>query len=290
LKRQILWSLSLSGGIAAAGVAFFVGHAWAGGIPAAPGVLTYSGVLEDANGAPYSGTNVEIKLWSAGPTGGTVLCDTGSPVALTQDKRGRFTVSLDGCATAIKANANVWSEVLIDGNSLGRSKMSAVPYAVEASHATAADSATTATTASTANAAGGSLASQVVPAGAVMAFNLDACPSGWAPLPTAAGRAIVGATTGLARGSVVGADQVTLSLAQMPTHAHAMAGNALVDQAPTACPNAGYSDGDMRGLYGGQTVGNGSFVCAQSSTLNAGSSAPFDNRQASIALLYCQKQ
>lgn len=77
---------------------------------------------------------------------------------------GRFSIPLpDDCTTKVGSNAQVWVEVLVGPMantvaSLGRAKLGAVPYAVEADHAVSASSAATA---ATANAAGGSLASTI---------------------------------------------------------------------------------------------------------------------------------
>jgi hypothetical protein len=83
---------------------------------------------------------------------------TSTSIALDS---GRFSVALpDTCATAVKASPDAWAEVLVDGASLGRTKIGAVPYALEAGHATNADNATNATNATaagTASAAGGAL-------------------------------------------------------------------------------------------------------------------------------------
>lgn len=89
-------------------------------------------------------------------------------------------------------NPNVWVDVLVDGADTGTTKIGAVPYAVEANHTPNADNATTA---ATAQAAGGSLAQQVVPSGAVMFFNLAACPAGWSSASAAEGRYLVGMTS-----------------------------------------------------------------------------------------------
>ncbi|MEO7034228.1 MAG: hypothetical protein ABI548_10075, partial [Polyangiaceae bacterium] len=68
--------------------------------------------------------------------------------------------------TKVGANPGIWVEVL-EGSaansaaSLGRTKVGAVPFAVEANHAVNADMATTAITAATATAAGGTLASAI---------------------------------------------------------------------------------------------------------------------------------
>ncbi len=292
MKRQLKGTLVLVGSIGILSAGFLVRRAFAGGIPTT-GVFTYSGTLQDASGNPALQTgshNVAIKLYKA-QTGGTSVCDTGAAQPLTVDAHGRFSLPIDACMATVKANPDLYAEVVVDGAALGRSKLGAVPYAVEAAHATAADTATNATTAATANAAGGGLASLVVPSGAVMAFDLAACPAGWSPFASAAGRVVVGATTGLGLEQQVGSDQVTLSVAQMPSHGHAPpspANTFLIDQYPTLCPSSGVTAGcGGPGLCGGA---NGTSFCGNApSTQPAGGSQPFDNRQASIALTYCKK-
>ncbi|HEY2405641.1 MAG TPA: hypothetical protein VGI10_06550, partial [Polyangiaceae bacterium] len=104
------------------------------------------------------GHNIELKLWNdpAATAAANLLCDTMSQ-ALKTDSTGHFSLTLgDDCTTGIGANKDTYVDVLLDGNSLvaTRTKLGAVPYAVEAGHATSADNATTA---ATANAAGGTL-------------------------------------------------------------------------------------------------------------------------------------
>jgi hypothetical protein len=41
-----------------------------------------------------------------------------------------------------QGNKDLWIEALVDGNSLGFSKLGAVPYAIEAAHAISSDNAT----------------------------------------------------------------------------------------------------------------------------------------------------
>jgi hypothetical protein len=131
-------------GVAILAAGFFAGRALAGGIPSTA-ALTYSGTLEDATGAPLTGShNIQVDFWNAAAGGTTPACLTTS-VAVVLDK-GRFSVALpDTCASAVKASPDVWAEVLVDGASLGRSKIGAVPYAVEAGHATKADGASAGT-------------------------------------------------------------------------------------------------------------------------------------------------
>jgi hypothetical protein len=125
-------------------------RALAGGIPAT-GTMSYSGTLQDASGALLTGNhNIELKLWSTVSGGADPLCTTGSHAVELQG--GRFSVPLpEKCTSMVKANSDTFADVLVDGASLGRTKLGAVPYAVEAGHATNADSATNATHASSAD-------------------------------------------------------------------------------------------------------------------------------------------
>jgi hypothetical protein len=129
-------------------VGVFVGRAMADGVPAT-GALTYTGVLEDATGAPLTGSkNIRISLFDA-LSGGTLQCQSAStPLQLVG---GRFQLQLpDACANAVKAKPDQWVEVEVDGNALGRTKLGAVPYAVEAGRAVNATNATNAANATSA--------------------------------------------------------------------------------------------------------------------------------------------
>jgi hypothetical protein len=290
MKRAL--KIGILGGVVATALVAGVigGRAWAGGIPSA-GALTYSGVLKDAAGAPLTGNhNIQLNFWNAATGGETPACLTPSvPVAL---EGGAFAIPLpDSCIVAVKSNSNVWVEIIVDGASLGRAKVNAVPYAVEAAHAVSADSATSAGTATTAS---GALAQLVVPAGAVMAFDLPTCPAGWSPYAAAGGRVVIGAGVGLARGATVGSDQTTLSVAQMPAHTHSQS-NTPHSHGPSH--GGSFITRGGPGTPAALIAGGGGFEYTSSTTdatvsitiLPAGGGQPFDNRQASIALTYCIK-
>jgi hypothetical protein len=122
--------------IAAAG-----GYALRAAASGAPGTgaLTYAGVLEDPSG-PVTGThNVQVLLFDA-PSAGSMLCQ--SPTAQVSVQDGHFAVQLpDACASAVAATSSAWVDVLVDGSDTGRTKIGAVPYAIEANHAVTASSA-----------------------------------------------------------------------------------------------------------------------------------------------------
>ena len=161
--------------------------------------------------------------------------------------------------------------------------------------------------ATSADLASGSLIQQVVPSGAVMAFNLDACPAGWSPLVAAAGRVVVGASEGVTRGSMLGSDTTTLTVDQLPGHVHAIADpghqhesgeRGFMTRQRTTRTDLGYAPGGNYAATDG-CPNNVSGLGTRGATANAttgitgtnstGGGQSFDNRQASLALLYCQK-
>jgi hypothetical protein len=127
----------------------------------------------------------------------------------------------------------------------------------------------------------------LVPSGAVVAFNLLNCPTGWTALPQAGGRTIVGVNAaggnGLSQrnlGDTVGEEAHTLSVAEMPSHSHTSVIYATVGTSFT------------NGTTGLQTQGGTSAPTnlGQSIPSNAaGGGNAFSNMQPSLALLYCQK-
>lgn len=116
--------------------------AHADGIPD-QNVFTYAGVVENSEGVPLTGAHdLEVALYAAA-TGGTALC---VGVAKSQNVvNGQFEVAMPGnCVAAVQGNKNAHVEVKVDGKVLPRSKVGAVPYAVEAGRAQEANKATTA--------------------------------------------------------------------------------------------------------------------------------------------------
>jgi hypothetical protein len=113
--------------------------------------LYYAGTLIES-GQPVDGNrSITINLWpNATPTSGeSVLCATS--LASVPVVGGRFRVALDStCTGAVSAHPDVYIEIIENGVTLGRSKIGAVPYAIEANHAVAASNATHATSADSA--------------------------------------------------------------------------------------------------------------------------------------------
>lgn len=139
MRTSWLWIGGLSAAVACGIVGYTAGRARAAGIPTSQ-PMTYRGVLTDTMGVPLTGMkNIQLQVWNLA-TGGTNTCSVG-PVPVTL-AAGAFDVPLpDTCTTAVHAGADQWIEVFVDGSSLGRTKMGAVPFAVEAdtaSHAAGA--------------------------------------------------------------------------------------------------------------------------------------------------------
>lgn len=116
-------------------VAYRLGRARADGVPMM-NPLYYGGVLNDG-GRPVEGArNVTVRLWDAATAGATVCSTTAMGTTFTG---GRFRVALDAaCVGAVRANPELWAEVQVEGTTFPRSKLGAVPYALEAGRATGA--------------------------------------------------------------------------------------------------------------------------------------------------------
>jgi microcystin-dependent protein len=137
-----------------------------------------------------------------------------------------------------------------------------------------------------------------------MAFDADSCPPGWAPYGAAAGRAIIGVTSGgggisaYARGQTVGAEAVTLGINELPNHSHS-AGTSF-NEGDGSCGNQGAWNIDWNALggnviYGGCSNPQGPFGAGVQNAVSVaigatGNGQPFSVMQPSLALLYCKKQ
>jgi hypothetical protein len=338
-KRSIARAARIGGSVAGVLALVVVGYVVgvrAAAIPADNVALVYTGVLEQNGVGVTSAHTIAIELHTAqDPTDASdvLLCrvQPGTPVSV---QNGRFSIPLDtSCATQIRSHPDVFVEVQVDGPAVGaRTRLGAVPYAIEASNAdtatqavtatqadtaTTADSATSAMTAGSAstadsatnaghavnadnctnatNATNATLANDVktLPTGAVMAFDLAACPTGWAAFTAAQNHVIVGVGPGLALDQAVGADSLALSVAQMPSHSHGVS-----DPGHSHTPgnaNNFISDGGSinAGVGGGGGFSFTTFTSVQATGISivaTGGGQPFDNRQASLPLLYCKKQ
>jgi hypothetical protein len=117
------------------------GRAGAEGIPTAE-PLHYAGELIE-NGVPVDDTRaVVLTLWShaTATDAGSKKCETSAPA--TAIMKGSFRVALDpACVAQIRSTPDLWIEPVVGGKSLGRRKIGAAPYAIEADHAATASEA-----------------------------------------------------------------------------------------------------------------------------------------------------
>jgi len=112
--------------------AYLVGRARAAGIPAST-AMTYSGTLTDASGVPLTGSkNLQVAFFkmATAMTGETPECVVALPGQMLVG--GAFQATLpDTCTDAVHRLSDLWIEVSVDGAPLPRTKIGAVPYAVE---------------------------------------------------------------------------------------------------------------------------------------------------------------
>ncbi len=216
----------------------------ADGIPS-PNPLTYSGTLTEGGVAVNDMRNIELSLWDhetdRDPSHRTRCTVPSAPVRVEQ---GRFQVVLpEACAAVVHETRNLWVEVSVNGAPLGRTKIGAVPFAVEAERAADLTAA---------------VRNSLVPPGTIVAFGGNEAPAGWRlcdgaavpregmyqalfraagttygpgdntttfNLPDLRGRAAVGAGTGMGltarpMGRAFGEEQHALTVAEMPAHNH----------------------------------------------------------------------
>ncbi len=139
------WLVLLALGAGATTALALRGRADAEGIPATE-PLSYSGELLE-NGAAVDDTRaVVLTVWSSATAtdAASKKCETSSP--RTAIVKGSFRVALDpACVTQIRTTPELWIEPVVGGKSLGRRKIGAAPYAIEADHAATATRATDST-------------------------------------------------------------------------------------------------------------------------------------------------
>jgi hypothetical protein len=110
----------------------------AGGVPSVK-PFYYSGTLEESGQLVDGARDITLRLWSdaANTDGAFLKCTTIANG--TQVTGGRFRIALDDTCTApFHDNVDIWVEVLVGNTSIGRRKVSVVPYALEADRAASA--------------------------------------------------------------------------------------------------------------------------------------------------------
>ncbi len=142
LNKRTMAAVALA---ATAALALGLNFAAAAGAPEVD-PLVYQGQLLDKSGALVAtSTPVQVALFkSATPGTGVAVCQ--SPVTNTEKGTGRFSVALgSACVKAAHENSTLYVEVVVGATTktiLPRSKLAAVPFALEADHAKTASGAT----------------------------------------------------------------------------------------------------------------------------------------------------
>ena len=130
MKRQKVAAGIVSVGLVGIALGYVAGRARAANIPATE-PMVYSGALTDAAGAPLSGTrSIQLALWDQATLGASQCASASTSVTLAPG--GTFQMTLpDACTAVIHDKSDLWLEVIVDNVPLGRTKLGAVPFAVE---------------------------------------------------------------------------------------------------------------------------------------------------------------
>ncbi|MEL7030210.1 MAG: hypothetical protein AAGL49_13625 [Pseudomonadota bacterium] len=125
-----------------------------------------------------------------------------------------------------------------------------------------------------------------VPAGAVVAFDGAACPTGWSAYRDAEGRFVMGADIDTPPTSVGGRRTVTLTPEQAPPHAHGLVPS---DRQGTEAYWGFVAGEGTYSLNKGQNGLGSAVVLRAPETASAGAGAPIDITPSYVALTYCRK-
>lgn len=162
--RHGRWIAAGALSLVAAAVGYRAGFVRADGIPATS-PLYYAGYLEEA-GRPVEGSrNIVVYFWTDATSMDSDRLACRSPGPGTAVSGGRFRVVLDNrCAAAVRSTPDLWVEVEVNGTGYGRSKIGAVPFAIEASRASDLTQ---------------SARDSLVPPGSMLNFAGATAPEGW---------------------------------------------------------------------------------------------------------------
>ena len=150
----------------------------------------------------------------------------------------------------------------------------------------------------------------LVPSGAVVSFNLSACPTGWSAYAAAGGRTIIGVNpadgNGLSQrnlGDTPGEETHTMTLTELVSHTHGVTDNGHTHSIGPQTSNANGNLAQLTSGVGGacgltctnvNVEINSPPEATNMATTNIliqpeGNGSAFNNMQPSVALLYCQK-
>jgi hypothetical protein len=172
----------------------------------APLQLSYQGRVFKADNTPETGfVDVSFAIFDAA-TEGTSLWTETQRLILTNGFYSTFLGEVTPIPETVFDGSLRYLQVTVSGETLSpRQRIASVAYAVKAQNADKLD---------------GLDANQIMPSGAVMFFNLAACPTGWTALAAARGRYLVGVPTGGTLGGTAGTALTNLEARAAGAHSH----------------------------------------------------------------------
>ncbi len=176
-----------------------------------PTLINYQGRLLNASDEPVSATvAIDVQVFNQ-ESGGTAVWEQDIGNVLVLNGLYDFQFGDAGLADVL-TNEQAWLELTVDGDTFSpRQRLVSVPYALQAEVASAVE-----------NAASG------VPSGLIVLWHgaLSEVPEGWLLCDGANGtpdlrdRFVFGASSNVVPGTTGGANSVTLTEAQLPSHSH----------------------------------------------------------------------
>ncbi|MFO0647934.1 MAG: SUMF1/EgtB/PvdO family nonheme iron enzyme [Polyangiales bacterium] len=135
MNRRTVTTLCLGATLTAALTVVVVRSVRALGVPTMPTML-YRGTLEGASAGPHA---LRVAVFTAATGGAETACSSGPTATTLTPVNGAFELPLDdSCTAVVHANNNLWLQLTVDGMALPRTKLGAVPFAIEAESATTA--------------------------------------------------------------------------------------------------------------------------------------------------------
>lgn len=134
IRRKWIRTAFIGALVVVGAAGYVMGKARANGIPET-GTLAYSGVLEDANSQPVTAVVPMTLQFFDAQSAGTLICQTTLNQQI-QVTGGRFSIELPKqCVDGVKQNRDAWVALTVGTEALPRTKLRAVPYAIEAASA-----------------------------------------------------------------------------------------------------------------------------------------------------------
>lgn len=134
-RRAVLGSLAvLVGAGAFVATAVRAQRAQADGVPQTDSFYAV-GTLDIAGRPDNAQHNIVVRLFNE-ETGGTMRCQSSTLAAMVIN--GQFRIDFEMCRATVRSSPDLWVELTIDSNTFPRTKLGAVPYALEAARASGA--------------------------------------------------------------------------------------------------------------------------------------------------------